>query len=531
VVYKRDFLDSEVITELIRIVGSERVLIDHEDVYVYSHEKLIDSPKKSNIDVVIRPKSEAEINEIIQLANLKEVNVFLRGKGQNASKSNKFKNGTILLDTCPPADITKFDEKLLEMNKIKREIFDELETESSVIRSARSFFPTLFKIRNLNIYQCQKCDTCSGYCTLNQHFNNIETWSSKGRYLLIKGLMKGELKPSKKLIESIYSCTLCGLCYSQCFNGLNINKAVVSARHYIADLGKAPEQFTFALQNIKNTGNILGSSLSLRNKWIEKLPKNLLKEKADIVYWVGCNAALRPRLHSMAIDTVKALDRANVKVANLREKEICCGLILFFGGLLDEAKENAKKIVEIVTKTGAEILVTSCAGCYEAFNEYYPEFLDIEMPCKILHTSQLLGKLIKKGEINFKELNMKVTYQDPCGLGRHCKVYDEPRTILKAIPNLQFVDMQLSKERSRCCGGGGGLWGIDHNISMNCAYTRLVEDVIPLGVDALVTSCPQCYLTFQSTLQSQLFKESEKSSIKTKVMDLANICSMALTND
>lgn len=115
---------------------------------------------------------------------------------------------------------------------------------------------------------------------------------------------------------------------------------------------------------------------------------------------------------------------------------------------------------------------------------------------------------------------MKVTYHDPCELGRHSHVYDPPRKILNAIPGVQLNEMPLNKENSRCCGGGGGLWAINHNISMNCASARILQDAVPLNVEAIVTTCPQCHFNFSHTLRSR--------SIDMKVYDIMQMVEMAL---
>jgi len=112
-----------------------------------------------------------------------------------------------------------------------------------------------------------------------------------------------------------------------------------------------------------------------------------------------------------------------------------------------------------------------------------------------------------------------VTYHDPCSLGRHCNVFDEPRNALKAVPNLKLVEMQLSKRRARCCGAGGGLWSFNYPVSVNSAYVRLASDVVPLGVDALTTACPACNVNLRHA--------SVKKSLGIKIYDVTEIIEQA----
>ena len=181
----------------------------------------------------------------------------------------------------------------------------------------------------------------------------------------------------------------------------------------------------------------------------------------------------------------------------LGKNEGCCGYILLSSGLWEEAKKVANEAIDKVKKTKAKTLITPCAGCYYTFTRLYPEILDVHIPCEILHTSQFIEKMLKKEKIKLNPLNIDITYHDPCSLGRHCKVYDAPRNVLKAIPNLKLIEMPLNRSYARCCGGGGGVWSFKNQISIESAYTRLKEDVFPLNVNALTTACPLCQTNFR----------------------------------
>jgi Fe-S oxidoreductase len=253
---------------------------------------------------------------------------------------------------------------------------------------------------------------------------------------------------------------------------------------------------------------------------VKKLPSDSLSERADVLYWVGCNTALRSGIRKTAIATVNVLNEANVKIKTLGEKEGCCGVPMIFGGLFKDAGQNAERVVRAIDEASVETLVTSCSGCYETFVNFYPNKLDIELPCEVLHTSQLLERLIKEEKIVPHRLKMRVSYHDPCGLGRHCGVYDAPRNVLQAIPDLQLVEPFMKREHSRCCGGGGGFWGVNSEASMSLARLRILEDIAPLNADALATTCPLCYTNFLYT--------STKHSLGMNICDIVEILDMAL---
>jgi len=509
-----------------KIVGPERVLTSPEDLYVYSFETIFEDPMYSNFDLVVKATSEDEIAQIEKLAEEEGFIVVQRGRNADIQEFDKMKGRAgIILDTVPPPDITAFDERLNQRAKETEETRRKLEkTMRSVKRSPKNLASVIEALfLDKMIFQCRDCKVCTGYCTVSPTFNHVETWSAKGRYLLTRGFMRGDLKPSKKLAEILYSCTLCGLCHTQCIRDQRLHEATLEARGKITEIGLAPEPTRAALKNVFEYGNPMGSPMDLRLRWMKQLPKSLVEEKADILYWVGCNTALRSGVRATAVATVHVLEKAGVGVMTLGEKEGCCGISLMFGGFFDDAKRNAKEVVKRIEEAGVETLVTSCSGCYETFINFYPKNLDVEMPCKVLHTSQLVDCLVQEGVLEPNSLEMRVSYHDSCGLGRHCGVYDPPRNLLRSIPGLRLFDPVYSRERSRCCGGGGGFWEVNSRASMSLAHTRITEDIMPLHVDALAVSCPLCYTNFLYT--------SIRHSIGIKIYDIMEIMDMALRKE
>ena len=183
------------------------------------------------------------------------------------------------------------------------------------------------------------------------------------------------------------------------------------------------------------------------------------------------------------------------------------------------AKKSAVKVKKVVEEANIKRLVTSCSGCYNAFTRLYPEILGINFSgIEILHMSQVLSKNMNK---EFKlEKTMKLTYHDPCSLGRHSKVYDPPRKVLESIEGLNFVEMEHIKEFARCCGGGGGVLSLNYKMAMEIANNMLTRDILPLEVEGLVTCCPSCYLNFKRTVL--------KNKIPIKIYDLSEVAALGL---
>ncbi len=518
-------LRSEIVKALAQIVEPKRILVSLEDIYVYSFEKILEDRRDSNFDVVVKTTSKEEISQIERLANMEGFTVVRRGQNVDFYETGKTNNKVVLLDIAPAPDIADFDKRFsrraAEIKEAKHGLTNVLRSGGRTYKSFASVIETL--LTEKAIFRCEDCEVCTGYCTVSPHFDHIETWSAKGRYLLTRGFARGEVKPSKRLADILYSCTLCGSCYIQCIPTSHIHEAILEIRGKMAEAGLAPESAQAAFKNIREYGNPLGSSVSQRSHWMKMLRADLLSEKADTLYWVGCNTALRSGIRKTAAATVRVLNEAGVKVMTFGEKEGCCGVPMIFGGLFQDAKQNAQRVSEAIDDANVETLVTSCSGCYETFVNFYPNKLGVELPCEVLHTSQLVERLLREGRLSPHRLKMRISYHDPCGLGRHCNVYDPPRNVLKSIPDLQLVEPFMSRERSRCCGGGGGFWGVNSKASMSLAHLRITEDIASLNVNVLTTACPLCYTNFLYT--------STRHALGMRIYDIMEILDMALKEE
>jgi len=497
-----------VIDQLKQIVKPEQVLTDPEDLYVYSFGKIFE--KQNPVpDLVVKAVSHEEVQKILELAGNEGLTVVKRGEPIN---SRNVRKPVVLLDDVPAPELERIPLKRDEITEILKEIRGR---GHGTPRNLALALKTLFLEKNLA--KCDECKTCSGYCTVASSFEGVETWSSKGRVLIIGGLQNGELAVSKKVADILYTCTECGLCFAQCFEGLEVNEAMLATRHQIAEKGQAPKVFHETAKNIMDTGDPGAVPAERRLSWMKSFPSQHLPRKAEVLYWVGCMVAERTPKTAMAF--LKILNHANVNFTMFTEREGCCGYVLLSTGLWNEAKRVAKEVAAKTEKAGVEALVTPCAGCYYTFTKLYPEILEVSLSCEILHSSQFIQNLMKSGKLELKDLNFTVSYHDPCSLGRHSRVFDAPRDILKAIPSLTLVEMPLNRQFARCCGGGAGLWSFNHQVSMNSASNRL-KDLQTLKVDVLTTACPLCQMNFHYT--------SVRKSIPIKLCDITEMVELAL---
>ncbi len=205
-----------------------------------------------------------------------------------------------------------------------------------------------------------------------------------------------------------------------------------------------------------------------------------------MIYFQGCTA--RKKLKNISKSTQKLLDQADVEYTVLDDEE-CCGSVLLRTGFTRDAQESMAKTYD---KLKGERVVVSCAGCYRTFREDYPQMVG---EVDVVHISQLLEELISEVKLQLKKEEVKVTYHDPCHLGRHLREYDAPRRVLEMKGDL--VEMDKNREESRCCGSGGGVKSAYPELSESMAEHR-ADDAIRTGADVLVTCCPFCVLNLDS---------------------------------
>lgn len=323
-----------------------------------------------------------------------------------------------------------------------------------------------------DIIKCTRCGRCKALCPINEELG-WESTNARGRMLLARALAEGA-KPSEAMKTSFYTCLTCGMCSSTCPSGAKPDEVVETARSEMIKEGVAPEYYHALLQNIGTYGNSLGENTP-RNAWVpEEMRAN---GKSDIIYWAGCLSSYRQQ--KTALDDLKILGRFGAKV--LDEEQCCCSPLLRLGGEAVAKEHN----IEQIKKSGAKTIVTGCAGCYKTLNEYRMEGVEV------LHVTQFLARNIDK--LEFKRLPFKVSYHDPCHLGRCMGVYDEPRIIIERI--CEFKEMDSFRSNARCCGGGGGVRRGYRDLARKVAKKRLLE--APKGIDYIVTACPMCHANLE----------------------------------
>ncbi|MCX6677008.1 MAG: (Fe-S)-binding protein [Methanothrix sp.] len=342
------------------------------------------------------------------------------------------------------------------------------------------------------INQCVRCGSCRTFCPVFEE-SGWESANTRGRIMILKALTCG-LQPDSQVLDSLNTCTTCGICTENCPAGVNPPEMIESARRQLVSLGKMTRQQADLSRNILASGNTFAES-SDRLSWLTD--RSLLTKKADYVYFVGCMNSYR--YTETAANTFALLHRFG---ATILPKELCCGSPLLRTGF--DARRFVDENCRQIAETGARTVITGCAGCYTTLKKSYPQDFRVQSVPEFLalHISQL----------DIAQLDLTVTYHDPCHLGRHNQIYEQPRRVIEAICRLK--EMKTSGKAARCCGGGGGVRAGYKDLSLQMARKRL-EDV-PDGVDYIVASCPLC------------IRNLRDAGAGEKVIDLVDLVAMAV---
>jgi len=242
----------------------------------------------------------------------------------------------------------------------------------------------------------------------------------------------------------------------------------------------------------------------------------------NVLLWLGC--VYRKNLVAERESILSVFRAAGVDFETL-DDEGCCYLPIFLAGKTDMAKERADELESVLS--GYRMIVTPCPACYRMFNQIYPEELGKNLRPEVLHTSQFFLRLMKEGKLApRKEVNMKIMYHDPCELGRHSGVYDEPRELISLIPGLDLFKQRYEREKAICCGGGGLLSAFFPSLAAKVATRKLEEeDRVPDDLEAIVTGCPQCISNIRAGIR---YLKNKQLRMNLKVINMAQLIEMSL---
>ncbi|MFP4196460.1 MAG: (Fe-S)-binding protein [Methanomassiliicoccales archaeon] len=314
-----------------------------------------------------------------------------------------------------------------------------------------------------------------------------------------------------EFVDAIFKCTGCGRCHEVCHVGIEFAEFWEKIREWLVEQGAGPKKAHQKIdERISKIRNPYGEDMESRDDWFpEEVPRS---EHPEVIFFAGCTGSYRTK--SIARSSVRVLHRAGVAVNVLGPDEWCCTSPALRTGQTGNTLECAEHIITSTETRGAPTMVTSCAGCFKTittdFERYYarPSF-------EVKHFTEYVLELIKKKKLKFtKELNARVTYHDPCHLGRHSGVYEPPREIIKKMPGVDFVEMAHNREDAICCGAGGGYKSGYNEYATNIAAER-VKEALDVGAEIIATPCPFCVLNLKHG--------AEQIGADIRIMDVAEL--------
>lgn len=326
--------------------------------------------------------------------------------------------------------------------------------------------------------------------------------------MLVRSLIEGGSAVDKATAEKLFGCTLCKACEVVCPAGVQVTGVIPIIREQLLKMGVSPllEHLKIA-RNIAETGNLFGYPRALR----EATFRRKIPCEANVLYFAGCVASYGQP--NVVRSTERILEVAGVNYTTLGAQENCCGSFLFKIGQSrvaeTVARENSRRFRELKVK----VIVTSCADCYWMLKVEYPKRIN-GFDFEVLHLSEFIEKLLDERRLKLtKKILLKVTYQDPCYLGRHLEVYEPPRRVLENVPGIRLVEMEHTRRNAICCGAGSGVSTAFKALSLDVATLRLKE-AVNTDADLLVTGCPFCYANLSEAAERAcLFPLSDLAEI------------------
>lgn len=388
---------------------------------------------------------------------------------------------------------------------------------------------------------CSRCSSCKWV-----PFNQIKSWrfarncpalarfsfhaySGTGRMSMGLSVLKGRSELSEEVAEIIYRCQLCGACDVSCKvyrDDIDLSEVLMELRASCVESGQLLADHMLTVDALKREDNVFGEPRSARGSWAEGLGlKDAGRESVKVLLHAGCRYSYDAEMWPALRQAARLLRDSGVDVGIAGVQEACCGGRVYELGYRGDAANFADDMITRVKASGAGMVVTACSDCFAAFRYLYPR-MGKSLGAEVMHMSELMRVLIGEGRIDLpRTVPMRVTYHDPCHLGRMGEpylawngdklkrpqylkrtgrrgVYDAPRAALAAIPGLELKEMERIREYSWCCGAGGGVIDAFPEFASWTARER-IQEAEATGADALVTACPWCVRVFRDAVEER----------------------------
>lgn len=360
---------------------------------------------------------------------------------------------------------------------------------------------------------------------------NFHAYSGGGRLIASNSLLEERCELDETLMEIIYKCQLCGACQVSCQayrDDIDLADVLLALRARCVTEGYVMEEHMFVIDSMKKENNTLGLKKADRGNWASGMDlPDINEQQVEVLFHAGCRDSYDDDLTESVRNWARLLRNTGADIGIAGKEEACCGGRAYEMGFQGEMKNFAEDMASRVAASGAKTLVTACSDCYYTFKYLYPKN-GLDLGVEVLHTTEYAAALIKKGKLEpGQSPSMRVTYHDPCHLGRRGEIYksgwegdnklqrpvrfkqmgnmgifDPPREVIRSIPGIELVEMERIREYSWCCGAGGGVLEAFPEFASWTASDR-IEEAKACGAEAIVTACPWCERVFKDEIEDK----------------------------
>ncbi len=363
-------------------------------------------------------------------------------------------------------------------------------------------YPRLPEDVERDLHACLQCGYCNFVCPIQlQDDRGFESYRVRGKMYHLKKYVHPGLfskltgsapEISPEFVERVYNCTACGYCQKACHVEIKFNDRWEQVKEWFVKNDVGPLERHKALRTrVIAKHNPYDEPHEKREDWIPKTAKR--SKNPEVLYFTGCTASYRQQ--KIAADATRVLDAAGIEYDILGKDEWCCGSPLIRTGQTDIVTEEKDGLVKHnlneIEKRGVRTVITACAGCFMTLKHSYPMYAG-KLGFELYHMTQFVDKLIAEKKLVLKRpLPKKAAYHDPCHIGRHFGIYEEPRRILKAFPQSTYIELPRNRDNAQCCGAGGG-YKIQFNDRAEYIASLRVKEAKDAGAEMLVSACPFC---------------------------------------